>query len=169
MGLSLVVAVGRRNEIGYKGGLLFRLKADMAHFRAVTAGKPVVMGRKTWDSLPRRPLAGRANIVVSRQTDVPAPHALVYSSVAAAISVGKAIAAKVGKEEIGVIGGAALYAACLPAADRLWLTEVDAEAEADVFFPLFDRREWREASAVRFEADDANEHAFVIRELVRKS
>jgi dihydrofolate reductase len=165
--LSLVVAQTANRGIGLRGGLLFRLKQDMGHFRAVTRGKPVVMGRKTWDSLPKRPLPGRPNIVVTRQSDFLAPDAFVCADVAAAIAAARSMAARMGVSEACIVGGAAIYAAALPLADVLWLTDVEAEAEADAFFPAFDRSAWREVSARRVEKGEGEEAGYVIRELVR--
>lgn len=167
--VALVVAAGRRGEIGYRGGLLFRLKADMAHFRAVTAGKPLVMGRKTWESFPKRPLPGRPNLVVSRNADFSAPGATVWPQLSAALAAGCAMAARAGVGEVCVIGGAEIYAASLPFATRLHLTEVDAEAEADAFFPAFDRSGWEEVSARRVERDADNVASFTIRDLRRRT
>jgi dihydrofolate reductase len=166
--LRLVAAIGRRGEIGRDGGLLFRLKSDMAHFRALTSGKPVLMGRRTWDSLPRRPLPGRPNLVVTRNAGLAAPGASVWSHVATAIAAARAMAAGSGAEEVCVIGGADIYAACLPFATHLSLTEVEAQAEADAFFPAFDRAQWREVSARAVSADADNEAGFVIRDLARR-
>jgi dihydrofolate reductase len=167
--LSLVAAIGRRGELGLAGGLVFRIRTDMLHFRKVTAGKPVLMGRKTGESLPKRPLPGRPNIIATRNLEFLAPDAFVYSSLPPAIAAGRTMAAKMGVSEVCVIGGAEIYAAALPLADRLWLTDVDAETEADAFFPAFDRAEWRVISAQRVEADADNEFAHTIRELVRKA
>ena len=167
--VSLVAAIGRRGELGRKGELVFRLKDDMAHFRSVTRGKPLVMGHKTWDSLPKKPLPGRPNLIASRNPNFLAPGAFVYSSLAPALAAGRAMAAKAGLDEVCVIGGAQVFSAALPVTDRLWLTEVDGEVEADAFFPLFDRRAWREVSTARFAASDGNEFPFVIRELMRAS
>jgi dihydrofolate reductase len=167
--ISLVAAIGRRGELGRGGELVFRLKTDMANFRNLTRGKPLVMGRKTWDSFPKKPLPGRPNLIATRNLDFLAPGAFVYSSIPPALAAARAMAAKAGVAEVCVIGGAEIYAAALPVADRLWLTEVDAEVEADAFFPRFDRREWREASAVRFPAGEGNDFPFAIRELVRGS
>ncbi len=168
VGICLIAAVGRRGEIGFRGRLLFRLKDDMANFRAATKGKPLIMGRKTWDSLPKRPLPGRANIVVTRNRAFSAPDARVISSLGMALAAGRAIAAMRGATETMVIGGAGLYAATLPLATSMVLTEVDAEAEADVMFPSFDRAEWIEREAVRFARNDDNEASFVIRRLERR-
>ncbi len=168
IGLTIVAAMGRRREIGREGTLPFRLKTDMMHFRDVTGGKPVLMGRKTWESIPKRPLPGRPNVVVSRNPDFDAQGACVFSSMGLAAAAARALADNLGGEEVCVIGGGQIYAAALPMVKRMWLTEVDAEVDADVFFPAFDTDEWKEVSAVRHEADADNEAAFVIRELVRK-
>ncbi len=168
VGLSLIVAMGRRREIGRAGRLLFALKADMAHFLKATAGKPLVMGRKTWDSLPKRPLPKRPNIVATRNLAFMAPGAFVFSGLPPALAAARAMAARTGAGEAVVIGGAEIYAAALEEADRIWLTDVDAEAEADAYFPDFDRGGWREVSAVSMGRDADNAHTFVIRELVRK-
>lgn len=160
--------MGRRREIGRDGTLPFRLKSDMMHFRDVTGGKPVLMGRKTWDSLPKKPLPGRPNVVVSRNPDFDARGACVFSSMGLAAAAARALADNAGVEEVCVIGGGQIYAAALPMVKRMWLTEVDAEVDADVFFPAFDESGWTEVSAVRHEADADNEAPFVIRELVRK-
>ena len=166
--ISLVAAQAANRGIGLRGGLLFRLKQDMAHFRTVTRGKPVVMGRKTWESLPKRPLPGRPNLVVTRQSDFMAPDAYVYADVAVAIAAARAMVARLGVGEACVVGGAELYAAALPMADVLWLTDVEADVEADVFFPAFDRSVWREVSARRVEKGEGEEAAYVICELVRR-
>lgn len=167
IGVRIVAAIGRRRELGLNNKLLFRLKADMATFRRVTATTPMVMGRKTWDSFPKRPLPGRPNIVVTRNLDFMASGAHVYSSVPPALAAARAMAALSGVAEVSIIGGADIYAAALPLTTHMTLTEVEAEREATVFFPEFDRAEWRETSSVRHEADAENECAFVIRELER--
>jgi dihydrofolate reductase len=137
--VSLVVAVAKNGAIGVDGGLPWRLPGDLAFFKRVTMGKPLVMGRKTWESLPRKPLPGRPNLVVTRQAGFAAEGAEVFAAVDAALDH----AATLG-EEIAVIGGAEIYRQTLARADRLYLTEVDAEPEADTFFPTFDRGDWRE-------------------------
>lgn len=166
--LSIVVAQAANRGIGFRGGLLFRLQQDMAHFRAVTRGKPVVMGRKTWESLPKRPLPGRPNVVITHQTSLMAPGGYVYADVAAAIAAARSMAARLGVGEACIVGGAEIWAVTLPMADMLWLTEVEAEPEADSFFPAFDRGEWRETSARRVEKGEGEEAAYVIRNLVRR-
>ncbi len=138
--LILIAALGSNRAIGLANRLLWHLPEDMAHFKAVTAGHTVLMGRKTWDSLPPRfrPLPGRRNLVLSRRADFAPPGAEVAASLHAAL-------ARVDDDEaVFVIGGADLYAQCLPLAERLVLTEVEDAPAADAFFPAFDSAEWRE-------------------------
>lgn len=169
IGVRIVAAIGRRGELGLENRLLFRLKADMANFRKVTAKTPLVMGRKTWDSFPKRPLPGRPNIVATRNLEFKAPGAFVFSSLPPALAAARAMAAKAGAPEVSIIGGAAIYRAGLDIATHMTLTEVDAERQADVFFPEFDRAEWREVSVQAFDKDADNEAPFVIREWERKA
>ena len=166
--MRLVAAIGRRGELGLNNRLLFRLKADMANFRAVTAKTPLVMGRKTWESFPKRPLPGRPNIVATRNLDFEAPGAFIYSSLPPALAAARAMAARAGIPEVSIIGGAAIFEAGLEVATDMTLTEVDAEREAEVFFPEWDPKAWREVSAVRVGKDADNEETYVIRELERK-
>ena len=168
IGVRIVAAIGRRGELGRDNRLLFRLKADMANYRRITAKTPLVMGRKTWESLPKRPLLGRPNIVATRNLAFLAPGAFVYSSLPPALAAARAMASASGVPEVSIIGGAAIYEAGLALATHMTLTEVDAEVEATVFFPQFDRSFWRETSSVHFAADADNEASFVIREFERK-
>ena len=163
--LSLIVAQGRNRVIGAAGQLPWRLKDDLAHFKRKTMGAPVIMGRKTWESLPKRPLPGRPNIVISRDWNYDAAEARVYSSVAPAINAAKAMALREGKSEVFVIGGAAIYELALPIADRIYLTEVDAAPEGDVFFPELASRSWSETASTRYEAGEGNDYAFTLRVL----
>lgn len=146
MGLSLIVAVADNGVIGANGRLPWHLPDDLKRFKALTLGKPVIMGRKTWESLPRRPLPGRQNIVVSRQRDYDAPGARVVPDFESALWAAAAV------EEIFVIGGAELYRIALASADRLYVTEIHARPQGDVVMPVIDRGEWIEQSRVRHEA-----------------
>lgn len=165
--LSLIVAQGRNRVIGAGGQLPWRLKGDLAHFKRTTLGAPVIMGRKTWESLPKRPLPGRPNIVISRDWNYDAAEARVYSSFVPALSAGRAMALRSGGKEVFVIGGAAIYALALPLADRIYLTEVDAAPDGDAFFPALDTAHWQETSSTRIEAGEGNDHAFTLRVLDR--
>jgi len=136
--LSIVAAIGKGRELGLAGELLWHLPEDMRRFKEITTGHPVVMGRKTWESLPEkfRPLPNRTNIVVTRQVDYNAPGAIVTKSLEAA----RAAAAQApGANEIFIIGGGELYREALPLTNRLYLTLVDATTEADTFFPPYEK------------------------------
>lgn len=166
--IALLVARARNGVIGRDGDLPWRLKSDMAFFKATTMGKPVVMGRKTWDSLPRKPLPGRLNIVVTRQPGYAADGAEVFASLATALDRARAQAKADGVAEVCVIGGAQIYNETLPVADRLYLTEVAAEPDGDAYFPDPDPAVWREISAEHREAGEGDDHAYTIRVLERR-
>lgn len=168
--LSLIVARGRNGVIGREGALPWKLSSDMARFKAITMGKPVLMGRKTWDSLPAkfRPLPGRSNIVLTRDPSFSAPDAWAFSDLAAAIAAAKAMAAADGVDEFNVIGGAALYAETLPLADRLYITEVDAAPSGDAVFPAFDETRFREISSEHVPAGAKDDHNVILRVLARR-
>lgn len=165
--ICLIVARGRNGVIGSDGDLPWRLSSDLKHFKAVTGGKPIIMGRKTWDSLPRRPLPGRLNIVVTRQTRFLAEGAQVVGDLDAAFEIAAARAQTDSVGEVFVIGGAQIYAAALARADRLYITEVDAEPAGDVAFPALGEADWTEASRVLCGAGPGDDHAFICRVLER--
>lgn len=152
---TLVVAVARNGVIGRDNRLPWKLPDDLAYFKRVTMGKPVVMGRRTWESIGK-PLPGRLNIVVTRDRAYKAPQAQVVHS------LDEAWKAAGGAEEVAVIGGRAIFEETLPVADRIHLTEVDAEVEGDVRFPPFDRSQWREREVSRHAADARHDHPFRI-------
>jgi len=166
------VARARNGVIGRAGDLPWRLKSDLAIFKATTLGKPVIMGRKTWESLPRRPLPGRINIVVTRdgsyEEEGHAKGALVCERFDEALQIGREQAAEDGMDEVCVIGGAAIFALAFPKASRLYLTEVDAEVDGDVFFPAFDESQWIEVSREAHPAGEGDDHPFVFRVLERR-
>ena len=139
--LSLIAAVARQGVIGKDNRLLWHLPEDMKYFRETTRGRPVIMGRKTWESLPEkfRPLPGRHNLVVSRNPAYPAPGATLVASLAEAIK-------HAGEGEIFVIGGETLYRQALPLAQRLYLTEIDRDFDGDAFFPDIPADAWKEVS-----------------------
>jgi dihydrofolate reductase len=165
--LAIVVARSRNGVIGREGGLPWRLKSDMAIFKATTLGKPVIMGRKTWDSLPRRPLPGRTNIVLSRDGSFEPDQAVACQRWEEAVDIAREQAADDGVEEVCVIGGEALFALALPKARRLYLTEVEAQIEGDVRFPDFDEGDWREVRCEPHPAGEGDEHPFTFRVLER--
>jgi dihydrofolate reductase len=164
--LTLVVAIAKNGVIGASGGLPWRLSSDMKRFKAATMGKPVLMGRKTWESLSKKPLPGRQNLVLTRDADFKAEGAWVYADLAAMLAAGRAMAQAAGVEEACVIGGAQLYNAVLPQADRIILTEVNLAPEGDARLEL-DLSQWREVSREHVERGEKDDADFVVRVLER--
>ena len=166
------VARARNGVIGRDGDIPWRLKSDMALFKATTLGKPVIMGRKTWESLPRRPLPGRMNIVLTRDGSYAemgmARGALVCERFDEAVQIAREQAEEDGVDEVCVIGGAALFEMALPKARRMYLTEVDADVPGDVVFPPFDETPWREVRREVHDAGEGDEYPFVFRVLERR-
>lgn len=152
----MVAAIGQKRELGYKGGLLWRLPEDLKRFKALTMGHPVVMGRKTFDSIVGmlgKPLPGRTNIVITRD------QAWAHEGAVTAHSLEEALAKarELDQDEVFVIGGAQIYAAALPHTDRLYLTLIDDEKEADAYFPAYEHlftkalnEELREENGIKF-------------------
>ena len=161
------LARARNGVIGRGEGLPWRLGADMRRFRALTLGKPVIMGRKTWESLPRRPLPRRLNVVLSRQPEYEAPGAVVCEDFAEALAIAREQATEDEQDEICVIGGADLFALALPRAARIYLTEVDGKPEGDVSMPPIDESGWREVSREAVPAGPDDEYPTVFRVLER--
>ena len=143
MKIVLVAAIGKNNVIGRDGQLPWRLKSDLKHFRELTIGKPVVMGRKTFESIGK-PLAGRTNIVLTRDLSVKVPGGVLATSLDAALGYARDDARKRGVDEIMVIGGSDVFADTLPLAHRLEITHVHAAPEGDAYFPPIDPAVWRE-------------------------
>jgi dihydrofolate reductase len=155
--ISLVVARAANNVIGSRGGIPWHIPEDMRHFRAVTLGKPCILGRRTWESLPKKPLAGRLNIVVSRDPAYSATGALVAVSFDAALKY----AQTEHPAEIAVIGGAEIYHAALPLADTIHLTEIEAKFDGDTYFVPIAEMDWREVAREEHVTDDGMRYAFV--------
>ncbi len=137
-----VLAMADNGVIGAAGAIPWRLPEDMKRFKALTMGKPIVMGRKTWESFPKRPLPGRTNIVITRDASYAAPGALVVHSLEDALAKARAE----NPSEAAIVGGAEIYKAALPLATRIELTEVHVEAQGDAHLPPFDRAVWRETA-----------------------
>jgi dihydrofolate reductase len=152
--IYLIAAVAANGVIGAKGKLPWHLPEDLKHFRHLTLGHPVIMGRRTWESLGK-PLAGRENVVVSRSPGYEAPGAAVASS------LGAAIALCAGEKLAFIIGGTALFAAALPVASGMVMTEIQRDYAGDTLFPTFDRAQWREAQRERHTAADGTMFDFV--------
>lgn len=139
--IALIAAVARNGVIGADGGLAWRISDDLFWFKKSTMGKPIVMGRKTYESIGKA-LPGRDNIVVTRQADFDAPGIIVAATIAAALASAQDCAAASGATEICVIGGGEIYAQTIALADRVYLTEVGADIDGDTQFPAFDRQDW---------------------------
>lgn len=162
MKVSIVVAMDRRRAIGTNGDLPWHLPADLKHFRRITMGKPIVMGRKTHESIGRA-LPGRQNIVISGSPGFNPNGCVVVDALA------KAFRHVRDADEVMIIGGAALYREALPHADRMYLTEIRAEVGGDVYFPGYSADEWREIDRTDRPADAENRYplSFVVLERVR--
>ena len=154
MKIALVAAMANHNVIGLNNQMPWHMPADLAHFKQVTLGKPVIMGRKTYDSIGRL-LPGRRNIIISRQ---PAPAQLAADWVN---SIEEALALVAEQPEVMIIGGAELYKQMLPRADRLYLTHIDLDSEGDAYFPDYQSdANWQQISSESVAADDKNPHSY---------
>jgi len=161
--IAFVLAMSRNRVIGAKGTLPWRMPSDLKRFKALTLGKPVIMGRKTWESLPRKPLPGRPNIVITRQAGYDAPGAVVVGTLAEALKHARGVAS----DEIAVIGGAEIFNELLPFADRIYLSEIDLEAEGDRYFPELKKDAWREISCETHARGEGAAAGFTLRVLDR--
>jgi dihydrofolate reductase len=157
--IVIIAAVAENGVIGHGGKMPWRLKSDMSHFTALTTGKPVVMGRKTWESLYVQPLPRRTNIVVTRDGNFTAPGALVARSLEIALEAARGDALRRGSD-IMVIGGAEIYAQAMPRADRLEITRIHMKPEGDTTFPAIDPAIWREASREPHPVGQSDDAAF---------
>ena len=169
--IALVVARGRNGVIGREGDLPWSLRSDLQRFKAITLGKPCIMGRATWESLPLKPLPGRLNLVLTKDMSYDeqgkAKGAVVCTSLDEALDIARETAVDDGVGEVCVIGGAALFETVLPKAKRLYITEVDAAPEGDTWFPTFDEAAYRELESERREPGEKDDHAFTFRILER--
>ncbi len=164
---TAVLAIAQNGVIGKDGGLPWRVRDDLKWFKKTTLGKPVIMGRATYESLGK-PLPGRLNIVLTRK-GVEAPGEVeVFASLEAALDRADAAALADGAEEVCIIGGAQLYDAAMPLLDRLYLTQVLAEVEGDTFLDLPDREAWEITERGRIDADERNEHPAIIEQWDRR-
>ncbi len=160
--IVFVVAVSRNGVIGRSGGLPWHVSSDLKRFKAITMGKPLIMGRKTWESLPKRPLPGRLNIVVTRQKKYVAEGAVVVPDTASALAAAGEV------DEICIIGGGEIFAEVLAETDRIYLTEVDLTIEGDTWFPVIDPGQWRETAREIHPRGPNDSAGFVLRVLDRK-
>lgn len=160
--LSLIVAIGEHNEIGKAGKMPWHLPADLKHFKTITLGKPIIMGRKTFEAIGK-PLPERRNIVITREKAYRADGCEVAHSLPAALVLAA------GVPEIMVIGGGEIYREALPRAQRIYLTRVDAICDADTFFPALDPTDWRETEHEDHASDERNVHAYSFITLERRA
>lgn len=160
--ITIICALAANGAIGYRNRLLYRLSADLRRFKKLTTGHTVVMGRRTFESLPKGALPDRRNIVLTRTEGFSAPGIEVFPSLEATLS------ACLPEEHVFVIGGASVYREALPLADRLCLTHIAATpAEADVYFPSVDETEWRLVASESHEADEKNEQPYTFADYER--
>ena len=161
--ISLIAALGKNDEIGKGNKLLCHLPSDLKHFKAITSGHTIIMGRKTFESLPNGALPNRRNIVVSRNTQLQIESAEVYPS------LDYALLKYINETEVFITGGAQIYAQALPVADKLYITRIHASfPEADVFFPPVDWNIWKETGRETFPADEKNPYPFTFFEYEKK-
>ncbi|EKP0248643.1 MULTISPECIES: type 3 dihydrofolate reductase [Aeromonas] len=163
MKISMIAALAKKQVIGKNNLMPWHMPADLAHFKRVTLGKPVLMGRKTFESIGR-PLPGRRNLVISRNPDYQAEGIEVVGSVEAAL----ALLAGSSVEELMVIGGGHLYAEMLPSADCLYLTRIDLAVEGDTRFPAFDDGQWQRVDCESHPADEKNPHPYSFETWLRR-
>lgn len=156
MRVSAVVAASRNNVIGKDGGLPWHVSSDLKLFKEITMGKPVIMGRHTWESLPKKPLPGRRNIVITRNADYQAEGAEIVGS------VDEALAACAGEEEVSIIGGGQVYERAMDRTDRIYLTRIDLEVEGDTYLPELPDSEWREVSRSEHPKGERDDAAFAL-------
>lgn len=162
MNISIIVAMANERVIGVNNGLPWDLPADMKHFRELTLGKPIIMGRKTYESIGR-PLPGRRNIVVSRNSELKIPGVDVVSTLDDAISMVSNV------QEIMIIGGAQLYADALSKANKIYLTKINLDIKGDSFFPQFNESEWTVLQKDDFECNELNKIDFSFIVLEKKN
>jgi len=161
--LSLIVALAENHVIGRDNKLPWYLPNDLKYFKQVTLGKPVIMGRKTYESIGK-PLPGRSNIIITRQPNYQPPGANDSVKVVASLQAARELAENIclidGQQEAMIIGGAEIYTLALPLVDRMYLTEVHAEVEGDAFFPSFQRDAWQKVAGEDFAAQGPNPYAY---------
>jgi dihydrofolate reductase len=157
--VAVIVAVAQNRVIGIDNQLPWHLPNDLKHFKQLTLGKPILMGRKTFESIGK-PLPGRTNIVLTREADFHAEGIHVAHSIEEALALARAQCAVQGSDELMVIGGDRIYEQCLPLADRLYLTQVHAQVAGDAYFPDVDFSEWQEMAREDFPAQAPNQYDY---------
>jgi dihydrofolate reductase len=160
MDVAIFAAVAENGVIGRDNGLPWRLSTDMKRFKATTMGKPIVVGRKTWESFPKRPLPGRLNIVITRDPHYRAEGAEVVTSLADALTLARTrVRCAPGVDEVCIVGGGEIYRQAMPLADRLYITHVHASPDGDTRFPEIDPATWEEVGSEDVPAGEKDSHA----------
>ncbi|WP_242928526.1 dihydrofolate reductase [Pontibacter vulgaris] len=160
--IAIVVAIADNNVIGKDNQLIWHLPADLKHFKSITMGHPIIMGRKTFDSIGK-PLPGRTSIIITRQQDFKAEGCIVVNSVQEAITKGREL-----DETVCIIGGAEIYKQALPLTDTIYLTRVHHTFEGDTYFPELQPEDWETVSATEHAPDEKNKYKYSFLELKRK-
>jgi dihydrofolate reductase len=160
--VALIAAVANNGVIGHGSQIPWRLPGDFAHFKRMTMGKPLIMGRRTFESIGR-PLPGRTNIVVTRQEGFAPPGVIVHSTLETALEHAQQIAKADRANEVMIGGGAEIYRQALPIADRMYITQVELEPEGDVFFPPIDFEQWKPGGEVNVAPHPEDNAAFRVR------
>ena len=168
MKLALIVAMAQNRVIGVNNKLPWYLPNDLKYFKAITMGKPIIMGRKTYDSIGK-PLPGRTNIIITRDQNYSAEGCSIVHSLDQALTLAESVAVIDGQEEVIVIGGEQIYQLALPRADRLYLTRVIANISGDAYFPEIDSGDWQETASEGFEAEGPNPYDYSFTVLDRVS
>lgn len=156
MRVSAVVAASDNNVIGKDGGLPWHVSSDLKLFKEITMGKPVIMGRRTWESLPKQPLPGRRNIVITRNPDYAAEGADVAGSIHEALAMCE------GEPEVSIIGGGQVYEQAMNRTDRIYLTRIHLTVDGDTFLPELPENEWQEVERREFEKGERDDAAFTL-------
>lgn len=160
--IAIIVATAKHRVIGLGNDIPWYCPADLQYFKKTTLGRPVIMGRKTWDSLKIQPLPGRENIIITSDPAFTAEGGVIVNSIEQALQ-------HVAQEEkIFIIGGAMIYEQMLDHADELYVTEVDTEVEGDRYFPVIDQQQWRLDGAENYSADDKNPHNMIFKRYIRQ-
>ena len=154
--ISLIVAASKNNAIGLNNQLLWRLPNDMKFFKNTTWAMPIIMGRKTFESMSGKPLQGRLNIIITRKTNWKVENCRIVHSIMEAIPFAEAL----GYKEAFIIGGGEIYQACFPLADKIYMTRVDAELKGDTFFPEINDSDWHLHSTTSFSPDDKHAYGY---------
>lgn len=165
--VAIVVARSKNFVIGRDGDLPWHLSSDLKNFKSITSGKPIIMGRKTFQSLPRL-LPNRTHIVISRDIEYRPDGALLFSNIQSAIAAAKSIAFDKELDEICIIGGGEIYKQAIEFSDVIYLTIVDCEIDGDTYFPKLDENIWQEVETTIFEKSDKDDYSFELKKLVKR-